>query len=103
MLTAAGLLSIATLVTPAAATAQISPERALLNSTPVVSYTGITVVAGPPGTVGGARALLGQPAGPSSELNVAINSLGEAGPINGEQALQNKLTPAAKRRLTLAL
>lgn len=105
MLAVAGFLGVASLVAPAAIHAQtISPERALLNTTAVVSYSGVTVVAGPSRTVDGESALLGRSTvGVASQPKMAIGSLGEARPVDGERALLNKVAPSKTRRLMLAL
>ncbi len=104
MLAVAGFLGVASLVAPAATHAQtISPERALLNTTAVVSYSRVTVAAGPSRTVDGESALLGRStAGVSSQPTLASGSLREARPVDGEQALLGKVAPSEARWLVLA-
>ena len=103
MLAVAGFLSIGSMVTPKATHAQTSSERALLNRTAAVSGAVVTVAHDPSRTVDGASALLGKSTvSLSSERNVAIDSVGEAGPIDGEQALLNKFALPETRRLALA-
>lgn len=73
MLAVAGLLGLATLVAPAPTHAQtISPEQALLNTTAIVSDSGLTVAVGP------------------------------SHPVTGEEALLNKAAFSEARRLTVA-
>lgn len=105
MLAAAGFLGMATLVAPAATHAQIiSPERALLNTTAATSYIAVTTAEDPSPTVDGESALLGRSTiGLSTQSKVAIGSLGETRPIDGEQALLNKVELTETRRLTLAM
>jgi hypothetical protein len=61
MLAVAGFLGLAGLVAPAATHAQaISPGRALLNSTPILAYDGVTHAPATAPAVDGERALLGR-------------------------------------------
>jgi hypothetical protein len=105
MLAVAGFLGVATLVAPAATHAQtISPGRALLNTTSIVSHGGVTVAPAPARTVDGEWALLGRStAGVSSQPTLASGSLRDAGPVDSEQALLGKVAPSETRRLMLAL
>ncbi len=104
MVAVAGFLGLATLIAPPHTHAQIiSPEQALLNTTAVVSASGVSVAAGPSRPVDGESALLGRSTvGVSSQPKMAIGSLGEARPVNGEQALLNKVALSETRRLTVA-
>ena len=103
ILAMAGFLGMASLVAPAATHAQtISPERALLNTTAVVSYSGVTVTAGPSRTVDGESALLGRSnVGVMSQPKRAVGALGEYGPVDGVRALLNKVALSGTRRRTV--
>lgn len=105
MLAVAGFLGVASLVAPAATHAQtISPGRALLNTTPIVSRGRAAVAPAPARTVHGEWALLGRStAGVSSRPTLASGSFGKTRPFNGEQALLNKVALSETRQLTLAL
>lgn len=103
MLAVAGFLGLASLVAPAATHAQtISPERALLNTTPILAHGGVSHATAPARTVGGERALLGRStAGVSSQPTLASGSLRKPGPVDGEQALLGKVAPSDTLRLTV--
>ena len=103
MVAVAGFLGVASLVAPAATHAQtISPERALLNTTAVVSYSGVTVAAGPSRTVDGESALLGRSTvGVASQPTLASGSFRDARSVDGERALLNKVALSEPRRLTV--
>lgn len=103
MLAVAGSLGLASLVAPAATHAQaISPERALLNTTLIVSYDGVTQASALPHTVDGERALLGRStAGASSQPTLASGSVREAQSVDGEQALLGKVAASGTRWLTV--
>ncbi len=103
ILAVTGFLGLASLVAPLAAHAQtITPERALLNTTPNVSYGGVAYATAPARTAEGERALLGRStAGVSSQPTLASGSLRKPGPVGGEQALLGKVAPSETRRFTV--
>lgn len=102
MLAVAAFLGVATMVAPAATHAQISsPERALLNRTAVLPYSGVAVPPSPSRTMDGESALLGRSANVSSQPKMVIGSLGKARSVDGEQALLNKGALPETRRLTV--
>lgn len=101
MVAVAGFLGLASLVAPAAIHAQtITPEKALLNPTPIASYHGISNAPTPARTVNGERALLGRStAGVSSQPTLASDSLRHSQTVDGEQALLGKVATSETRRL----
>lgn len=105
ILAVAGLLGFASLVAPAATQAQsISPERALLNTIPVISYSAITIAADRSRAVDSEWALLGRStAAVRSQSTALIGSLEKVRPVDGERALLGKITPSETRWPALAL
>ncbi len=98
----AGFLGLSGLA-GSAATSQaqsISPERALLNAIPAAGY-GMVAVTESPSAIDGDRALLNQSIVVSGAANLATGSSGEAGAVDGEQALLGGVA-SVRRRLTLA-
>ena len=94
IVSAAGLLGMATLVAPAATHAQItSPERAYSEQTAFSSYSKVPVAAEPSRTADGESALLGRSAVQATrQPKMTVRTRWDGQRVDGEQALLNKST-----------